>query len=261
MDYMEVNKKWWNNIVSIHKNSELYNLPAFKKGKSSLQPIEVEEVGNVKSKTMLHLLCHFGMDSLSWARKGAVVTGVDISEESISLAKDLSNELQVPATFIASDVYKLSSKLHKKFDIVFASYGVLLWLSDIKKFARLVNHFLKPGGIFYIAEVHPFTNILNRGLKLDYNYFDKKPYKDDSPGTYADWNAKIKGLTYMWTYSFSDILNAFIEEGMKIEFVHEFPFTMYNQFPGYMKKNKKGQFVLKRKDIEIPLLFSLKARK
>lgn len=131
-DYASINKKWWNTVTPIHATSKLYDLVGFKKGKSSLQEIETKEIGDVKGKTILHLLCHFGMDTLSFARKGAIVTGVDLSSDAIKLAKKLSREINVPAQFICSDVYDLPSVLDKKYDIIFASYGVLCWLPDIK---------------------------------------------------------------------------------------------------------------------------------
>lgn len=260
-DYSKVNKKWWNAVTPIHANSKLYNLAGFKKGKSHLESLELEEVGSVKGKYLLHLMCHFGMGTLSWAREGAITTGVDLSDASITLAKKLSKEIGVPATFICSDIYELPNVLDKKFDIIFASYGVLCWLSNIKKWAKIINHFLKKGGMFYIAEVHPFTTILSHDFKIFYKYFDKGPYVDDSEGSYIDWSAPVKGITYEWSYTISDVINALIEEELKIEYVHEFPFTMYDQFPGFMEKNKKGQYVLKNKKIQIPLLFSLKATK
>ncbi len=258
-DYTAINKKWWDNATPIHASSKYYDLSGFKNGKTSLQSLEIEEVGNVRGKSLLHLLCHFGMDTLSWAKRGAKVTGVDLSDSSIKLAKKLSRETNIPATFICSDIYNLPNVLNKKFDIIFTSYGALLWLSDLKKFAGIVNKFLADDGIFYIAEVHPFTNILSEDLKFLYKYFDRGPHLEDS-GTYVDWD-KAQGITYEWSYTIGDILNTLIEEGLKIEFVHEFPFTVYEQFPGMMEQNKKGQYVLKDKKIQIPLLFSLKARK
>ncbi|HVZ67203.1 MAG TPA: methyltransferase domain-containing protein [Patescibacteria group bacterium] len=260
--YGAINKKWWNEITPVHASSKLYDLKSFKKGKTSLQKIEIKELGNVEGKSMLHLLCHFGMDSLSWARRGARVTGVDISDSSIELAKELSKEINIPATFICSDIYDLPKKLNKKFDIIFASYGVLLWLKDINKFSKIVNSYLKKGGVFYIVELHPFTNILNHEFKLLYKYFDRGPFLDDSDGTYTDWNGTdMKGETYEWSYTMGDIINSLTSAGLKIEFVHEFPYTMYEQFPGLMIKNKKGEYRLKNKKIEVPLLFSLKATK
>lgn len=260
-DYSSINKKWWNDVTPIHASSKLYNLTRFKRGKSSLESIEQEEVGDVKGKTLLHLMCHFGMDTLSWAREGAIATGVDISDDSIKLAKKLSKEISVPATFICSNIYDLPKVLDRKYDIVFASYGVLCWLSNIKKWAKIIDHFLKDGGMFYIVELHPFTNILSHDFKIYYKYFDKGPYRDDSSGTYTDWDANVKGVTYEWSYTISDVINALINQRLKIEYLHEFPFTVYDQFPGFMKQNERGQYVLKNKEIQIPLLFSLKATK
>lgn len=260
-DYASINKKWWNDVTPIHSNSKLYNVPAFIKGKTSLEKTELTELTNVRGKTLLHLMCHFGMDTLSWGRRGATVTGVDISDNSIKLAKKLSNEIQVPAKFICSDIYALPNVLDEKFDIVFTSYGVLCWVSNIKKWAKLINHYLKPGGTFYIIELHPFAGILSTDFKLEYKYFKHGPFIDDSEGTYTDWNANIKGVTYEWNYTLGQVITALINEGLKIEFVHELPYSMYDQFPGFMEKNKKGQYVLKNKKIQIPLLFSLKATK
>ncbi len=259
--YLLANKKWWNDVTSIHLRSSLYDLENFKKGKSSLQSIELAEVGNVNGKNLLHLMCHFGMDTLSWARLGAQVTGVDLSNKAIKLAKKLSEEINSPATFKCYDIYELPKVMDKKFDVIFTSYGVLCWLSNIKKWAKIINHFLKAGGLFYIVDLHPFTNILSCDFKISYRYFEKGPDIDDSEGTYADWSAPIKGNTYLWSYTISDVVNALIGEGLKIDFVHEFPFTMYDQFPGFMEQNKKGQYVLKNKKMQIPLLFSLKATK
>lgn len=259
--YVRANQRWWNDVAPIHLHSELYNLSGFKKGQTSLQSIELQEVGNVQGKTLLHLLCHFGMDTLSWAREGAIVTGVDISSDSIKLARKLSKDIGVPATFMSADLYELPKILDKKFDIIFSSYGVLCWLSNITKWAKIIHHFLNDGGMFYIVEVHPFTGILSHDFKIQYKYFHQGPFVDDSSGTYADWNAPIKGKTYVWSYTMSDVINALIQQGLKIEFIHEFPFTMYDQFPGFMEKNEKGQYVLKNKKIQVPLLFSLKATK
>lgn len=261
VNYVNINKKWWNTITPIHSKSSLYNLKKFKEGTTSLQKLELQELGNVKGKKLLHLMCHFGMDTLSWARKGAVVTGVDLSDESIALAQKLSEEMHIPAEFICADIYTLPKILHKKYDIIFMSYGVLLWLSNINTWAEMINRFLKKGGSFYIVELHPFTNILTYDFKMGYDYFDRGPYLDNADGSYTDWNKKIKGETYEWSYTMSDIVNALLHVGLKIEYLHEFPYTMYNQFPGLMKKNKKGQYVLKNKKIGIPLLFSLKAVK
>lgn len=138
-----------------------YNVDEFKKGKITLKDIELAELGDVKNKSLLHLQCHFGLDTLSWARLGAEVTGVDFSEEAIEYAKRLSQELDIPARFICSNIYDTIELITDKFDIVFTSYGVLCWLPDLVEWAEIISHFLRCGGIFYIVEFHPVNNIFD----------------------------------------------------------------------------------------------------
>ncbi len=159
--YTQANRALWNAWTLLHEKSEEYDVPGFRAGRCALKPIELAEVGDVAGKTLLHLQCHFGLDTLSWARRGARVTGVDFSDEAIRLARSLSSELAIPAEFIRSDIYELDRVLDREFDIVFTSYGVLVWLSDIRLWGRTVARFLKPGGIFYIAELHPITMIFD----------------------------------------------------------------------------------------------------
>ncbi len=128
--FLLTNKAFWNERVSIHKNSDLYELRNFKKGMNKLHSLEREELGDVRGKSILHLQCHFGMDSLSLERLGAEVSGVDFSEEAINAAIELRDELGMNSEFILSDIYSLPEKINKKYDIVYTSYGVLTWLPD-----------------------------------------------------------------------------------------------------------------------------------
>ena len=146
--YFEANKASWNKRTTVHKDSTFYDLQNFKAGKTSLNKIELEELGDVKGKTLLHLQCHFGMDTMSWAREGAIATGVDLSDEAINLAKQINNEVGLNTTFICSNVYELKENLDEKFDIVFTSYGTIGWLPDLDKWAAIVAYYLKPGGTF-----------------------------------------------------------------------------------------------------------------
>lgn len=260
-DYLKANQAWWNKATSVHANSKLYGVEEFKKGKSNLNTIELEELKDVKGKTLLHLQCHFGMGTISWVREGAIATGVDLSDESIKLAKKLSEEVGVPVDFICSDLYNLPEVLNKKFDIVFTSYGVLAWLPDIKKWAKVVSHFLKEGGTFYIAEIHPLTNIFSKDFKITDSYFKKDPYIEGSGPDYADEHINIESKTFEWTHPLGNIVSALTGEGLKIEFLHEFPFTVYDQFPGLLKEDGKGYWKFKDQNIEVPLLFSIKACK
>ncbi len=156
MNPFEHNRQSWNELTPLHFNSEFYDVEGFKQGKTSLNHIELNEIGDVSEKKLLHLQCHFGMDTLSFARMGADVTGVDLSDEAIRTAQQLSSELNIPARFIQSNVYEIDQKLDEKFDIVYTSYGAINWLNDLDLWAKIIDRFLKPGGKFYIIEFHPF---------------------------------------------------------------------------------------------------------
>ena len=150
--YFQANKELWNAKTPIHNKSEFYDVAGFKAGDSTLRSVELEELGDVKGKSLLHLQCHFGMDTMSWAREGAKVTGMDLSDVAIARAKELSAELSIPADFVCCNLYDLPQHLEGSFDLVFTSYGTIGWLPDLDKWASVVKHFLKPGGTFYIVE-------------------------------------------------------------------------------------------------------------
>ena len=145
---MESNRVLWDELTQVHlKGSEVYPVEELKRGKNVLNAIEIDELGDVEGKKLLHLQCHFGMDTLSWKRLGAIVTGVDISEEAINAAKSLSDELHLDAHFIRANVLDFADKLDEKFDIVFASYGALYWIPDIWKGFEVAVGYLRDGGV------------------------------------------------------------------------------------------------------------------
>ena len=124
-EYLKKNRELWNEITPIHARSAFYDVEGFKKGRSTLDSIELEELGDVSGKSLLHLQCHFGLDTLSWARRGAKVTGVDFSDEAITQARSLSEETSIKANFICSNIYDLPDVIEDQFDIIFTSYGIL----------------------------------------------------------------------------------------------------------------------------------------
>ena len=253
----DANKKAWNEKTPYHLKSAMYNLEEFKEGKSSLKFIEVKELGDVKGKSMLHLQCHFGQDSLSWARMGAEVTGVDFSEEAISAANSLRDELKLNAKFICSNVFDLKSKLDEKFDIVFTSYGTISWLPDLSKWGKLVSHYLKPGGTFYIVEFHTVVWMFDDDVtEFKYSYFNQGEIEEVIKGTYADTSAPLKQTQYGWNHPLSDVINALLQNGLKIEFVHEFPFSVYDVFANSVK-GKDGWWRIKGMENIIPMMFSI----
>jgi len=265
-DYMKTNQKWWNEVAKVHAQGDAYLLKEFKAGMNKLYPLDLEEVGDVAGKKLLHLQCHFGIDALSWARLGAEVTGIDFAEQSLAIAQSLSQELHLDATFLRSELYTLPNVLHAagEFDIVYTSYGVIGWLPDLRPWGQIIAHYLKPGGFFYIAEGHPFMWVFDEkspDFKLGYPYFSREPIREESSGTYAEKDAKLKHTTtYGWNHPLSEIFEALLSAGLRIDFFHEHQFCAWECLP----EMEEGEDRLMRfKDLKkrelIPLTFSLKA--
>lgn len=259
--YFDANKDGWNKRTALHKTSAFYDLATFKKGKSSLNKIELKEVGDVKGKSLLHLQCHFGMDTLSWAREGATVTGVDLSDEAIALAKEINAELQLNASFVCCNVYDAAEYVKEQFDIVFTSYGTIGWLPDLKPWAKMIATKLKPGGFFYIADFHPTLWMLDDAMeKLVYSYFNDEVIVTEQQGSYTDRAANIHYTEYGWNHPFAEIFEVLISEGLAIEFLHEFSYSPYNCFAN-MEQGQDEMWRLKGMANKFPMMYSIKARK
>ena len=230
-DYLKNSRDHWDELTPLHARSEFYDVEGFKSGRSTLKSIELDELGDVSGKSLLHLQCHFGLDTLSWARLGAVVTGVDFSAVAIDLARRLSAETGIKADFIHANVYDLPEVLRDRFDIVFTSYGVLPWLPDIPRWAEVAAGFLKPGGTFYIAENHPFVHVFDdseecRELTVNEAYLgDPDPASFEIDYSYA--GAPVTRPTYEWTHTLGEIVSSLTAAGLRIEFLHEFPLCAY----------------------------------
>ncbi len=260
--YFESNRNLWNQKTPVHLSSEFYNMEAFLAGKTSLNTIELNEVGDVAGKSILHLQCHFGQDSLSWARMGAKVTGIDLSDEGIKQAKQLNEKLGLDATFVRSNIYDLKENLQGQFDIVFTSYGTIGWLPDLDKWAAIIAHFLKPEGTFYIVEFHPVIWMFDEKFeKIEYEYLNSNtPIVTESIGTYADREAPIKHVEYGWNHGLGEVITALTTAGLKIEFLHEFPYSPYNCFAN-MVQGEDSNWRIKGLENKIPMLYSIKATK
>ena len=265
---MEINRRFWDEAVAVHVASDFYDVASFKAGRSTLLPVETAEVGDVTGKSLLHLQCHFGLDTLSWARAGARVTGVDFSREAVMTAGALASELGIEAPFVEANVYDLPSALDGQYDIVFTSYGVLCWLPDLAQWARIAARYVKPGGFFYIVEGHPMADSLADdatadGLRLAYPYFgDGGPVTfDEDAGTYANPNARlVNHRTSAYWHGLGSIVSSLIDAGLRIEFLHEFPFCAWARLPS-MTRGGDGYFRLPGDDGRVPFLFSLRAQK
>ena len=267
-EHMMTNREWWNEAAQVHAHGEAYRLKAFKEGTLTLRPLEREEVGDVAGKKLLHLQCHFGLDTLSWARLGAQVIGMDYADKAIEIAQALSQELHLDATFVCCNLYDLPNVLdaHGEFDIVYTSYGVISWLPDLRPWGKMIAQYLKPGGFFYIAEGHPFMWTFDgksRDFRIAYPYFSRAPIKDESSGTYAEKDAELEHTTtYGWNHTLGEIFEALLASGLSIEFFHEHPFCAWDCLPE-MEEGPDSFMRFKDPSMRemLPLMFSLKAGK
>ncbi|WP_299128421.1 class I SAM-dependent methyltransferase [uncultured Winogradskyella sp.] len=260
-NYFEVNKATWNKKVAIHAQSEMYNMEAFKAGKTSLHAYELKALGDVNGKSLLHLQCHFGQDTLSWSRLGADCVGVDLSDEGVKLAKQLNKDLKLSAEFVCCNVLDTSHYITKTFDIVYTSYGVIGWLPDLKPWAKMIADRLKVGGTFYIVEFHPILwmfDYVDGSPKMKYHYNQNGIIYEEYEGTYADQSSKMVSKEYGWNHGLSEVVNALIEAGLQIEYLNEYDESPYDVFPDLIKLDN-GMY--KMKNQLFPMLFEIKATK
>lgn len=264
--FLQVNRARWDELAGIHADSAHYDLEGFLSGGIRVRDYEPRDLGDVGGKTLLHLMCHIGLDTLSWARLGARVTGADFSEKAVDMARKIAAEAGLEARFICSSNDDLPAALDETFDVVYTSRGVINWLPDIDKWAEVVSHFVKPGGIFYITEGHPVSQIfddqnLEAGLRLRYPYFHKEnPDALVLDGTYADPDAQVKHqLEFGWSHSLGEIITSLAAAGLHIEFVREEP---TGEWPKpFLVPTEDGRWTYPPAQGELPLWFTIKASK
>jgi SAM-dependent methyltransferase len=250
----EKNRRAWNETVPVHYRHPDYRLEEFRKGWCSLKSIELRTLGDVSGKKLLHLMCQFGMDTLSWARRGAIVTGVDISDKSIELADKLASEVGLDARFVRSDVIDLIGLISDRFDIVFQSHGTLCWLADLDRWAQVVAHYLKPGGTFFIVDDHPVVVLYES---------DNETYLQKGPSTYAgatdycDRGYVLKSELVEYQHPLSQIINSLVNAGLVIRELNEYDHDYYAVKADWYEKD--GYWYPPGGPPRYPLMFSLRA--
>lgn len=228
-----------------------------------LNPDILNELGNIKGKSILHLQCNTGSDSIMLSKMGAIVTGVDFVPENIYYARKLAQDFGIDnIRFIESDIMKLMDIHHEKYDIVFTSEGVLLWLPDKKIWAKTIRHCLKDDGYFYLYDSHPFYLIFDEdefpkgNLIPKYPYFNKEVEIEDSIGGYA---SEVKKTTcYSWMFTIGDIVNSLSQAGLYIEYIHEFDKCSHGM-ASLNSTDEQGLGYVKELLGKIPLTMSIKA--
>jgi SAM-dependent methyltransferase len=218
----------------------------------------------VAGKRLLHLQCHFGSDTLSWARLGAQVTGADFSEEAIALARRLAGELGIDAEFVCCNIYDLPEHVDGEFDVVFTSEGVLCWLPDLPRWAEIAAGVLGSGGVFYIRDFHPLLSVFDDEAtepRIRHPYFPtQKPMRFEGDETYTDGKLEEAVVTYEWPHSLGDVVTALTDAGLRIEFLHEFPYCTFAALP-FLSEGADGLWRYEAAPKAIPLMFSVRARK
>lgn len=264
---MEVNRARWNELVPIHRDSSFYDLDSFRAGRNTVDDVSMGLLGDVAGKRLLHLQCHFGMDTLSLARLGAEVTGVDFSPPAIELARSLAAELGLEerARFVEANVYDVPEVLDERFDIVFTSHGTITWLPDIEGWARVVAASLAPGGKFVFLDFHPLCWIFDQSaedrIEFEFDYFSRdRTFEFDEDGSYVDPTLKLQNRkTYEWHHQLDDIVNALIAAGLRIERLGEYPFLGW-QMLRFMERGDDGWWRLPDSYPQLPLALSIVAR-
>jgi SAM-dependent methyltransferase len=267
----EVNRAWWDERVPIHVGSAFYDVEGFRAGGSSLRPFEVEEVGDVAGKRLVHLQCHFGLDSLSWARAGASVVGLDFSPAAVEAATELAQETGLEARFVCADVYDAVEALGgERFEIAYTGLGALNWLPNLPRWAEIVAALLEPGGFLYVSEFHPFTWVFaDDTLDIEYDYFhdpEGESFDDGEQGSYADVTAPTRNnATREWAHTISDVVSAVLGAGLRIDLVNEFDYTLFPRFDHLeLDTEALGAGVVYRQPQgtpRLPLMYSLRARR
>lgn len=259
-NYFESNRQLWDSRVGTHIQSEFYGMEAWRNGHCTVPDLDLALLGDLKGKTLLHLQCHFGQDTLSLARLGASVAGADLSPAAITQAQQLAQELGLEAHFVCCNVLDLRDHLTGQFDIVYTSYGTIGWLPDLKPWAAVVAHFLKPGGHFVIADFHPMMWSLDlSNFTVAYHYFNNEVIVEEEVGSYTnpDHREGASQTTYSWNHPISDILSPLLAEGLQIQVFQEFDYSPWPCFSGMTEvETRKWKFTNRPK--EIPMVYAMR---
>ena len=260
-NYLDINRKLWNAKVDSHLKSDFYFVAEFLKGRTSLNSIELELLGDIEGKEILHLQCHFGQDSISLSRMGAKVTGIDLSDKSIDAAKELAQQCGTDTEFMVSDVYDLPNVLHQKFDIVYTTYGTIGWLPDLQKWAEVISNFLKPGGKLIFVEFHPVVWMYNNDFTfVQYSYFNEGVIIENNEGTYADRTADLANQEVNWNHPTSEVLTSLLNENLALKSFQEYNWSPYPCF-AHIEEIEKWKYQIPQFGNKLPLVFSLVAEK
>jgi SAM-dependent methyltransferase len=259
--YTDLNLALWESRLEHHLRSDFYALEDFKCGATSLNEIELALMGDLRGREVVHLQCHFGQDTLSLSRMGAHATGIDFSPKAIDTARSLARELSLDAQFVCADVHEAPGCLSKPADMVFTTYGVLGWMPDMTRWARVVADCLKPGGELLLVEFHPVIWMYDNGfVRPAYSYFNGAPIIETEEGTYADSSAPIFLTSVGWNHSIGEVFGALRAAGMDVVHLAEYDYSPYPAFKDSVPAGDR-RWQIKGMEGLLPMVYSLKAIK
>lgn len=258
-EYLQANRAIWDAWTAHDLTSDHHHaVEIVRAGGSTLRSIERDELGEVAGKTLLHLQCNMGADTVSWARLGASVTGVDFSHEAILVARRLADDVGLPARFITSDIYHLPDVLDERFDIVVSTYGTIGFLPDLARWAEVVARYVSDGKRFLLVDIHPLSLILQQedshnNLAVVQSYFPA-----GAPDKELVKVGERASSLHSWRHSLGDIVTALAQAGLRIVTLREYPYTFWRQFPA-LRQDGGGWWRWPEDAPLVPLLYSLLA--
>lgn len=261
MDYIHINQNLWDKRAAVHFDSEFYEQTNFLAGKNVLCEIVIpllEKIPNFPNLSILHLQCHFGMDTLSLARMGAEVTGLDFSEKAIQQANFLCEKTGLKGRFVQANVFDAAKVLEgEQFDMIFTSYGTIGWLHDLNLWAEAWTPLLRKGGYFVFAEFHPALWMFDDDFtKIAYSYFNKETIIEQTTGSYTDRNAPVEAVSHSWNHPLQDVLTPLLKRNLKLLDFQEYDFSPYPCFNNTVKI-AENRWQIKGLEDKIPMVYSL----
>ncbi len=278
LDAHETNRRSWNAVTIAHNSHKKDQAAYLRNGGSTLFPDEIELLGELSEKRLLHLQCNCGQDTLSLAQLGAVATGVDISDDAIEFARQLSADSGIPASFERADIFEwLASSEPDQFDLVFTSYGVVVWLSNLSQWARGIARVLRPGGRFVLLEFHPTLTMFKEDWTPGYASMggiaesveagigDYVGYAGDSltPSGYQEGVVDFVNLHPVMEYGWGvgDIASALLDAGLRIEVLRDYPYSNgFAPFEGF-RRIEGNRFTMPEDRPAIPMMLGVVATK
>jgi SAM-dependent methyltransferase len=264
--WMDANRLIWDDRTPIHLRNRtgFYRIDRVRDGDNGFGEPEDSELGDIAGKRLVHLQCHFGLDTIRLARRGAIVTGLDFSSAAIAAARALAAELSVPVHFVEGNVYDAPALLDAQYDIAFVTWGSIIWLPDIHHWARVVAELLVPGGWLYLAEGHPSTLSLD---EVDIRLVALRPWRTPVTLLFMMTQRPTRATrplthtrSYEWSHPLSDIIGGLLDAGLHLDFLHEHERLPWRYFPMMVKAEDWG-YRLPDGHPPLPLAFSLRASK